>query len=102
MHTFIPYAAGISVVLAQVPVAVQGEWWSPLVNAGAMGVVLLFFMWQSSKKEDERIVAQRELAKALNSSTMGNMVIVLALQSLDGNIKDLARRVADDASPQKS
>lgn len=75
------------------------EWYAPLLNAGAMGVVLLFFMWQFSKKDDERIAAQRDLTKALNSNTQGMMIVVLALKNLDENIKEMARNIANDTAP---
>ena len=78
-----------------------GEWYAPLLNAGAMGVVLLFFMWQFSKKEDERIQAQRDLTKALNSNTQGMMIVVLALKNLDENIKEMARSIANDTATTK-
>ena len=86
--------------LAQANLPSQGaEWYSPLVNAAAIGAVLLFFMWQFSKKEDEINTALRDVAKAMNSSTHGLMVVVLSLKNLDENIKDMAKRIADDTAP---
>lgn len=75
------------------------EWWSPLANAGAMGVVLLFFMWQSSKKEDDRVEALRQFSNALNSNTQAMMVVVLALKNGDQTVTELAKKIADDTKP---
>ena len=80
-------------------VPAPAEWWAPLANAGAMGCVLAWFMWQFSKKDDERIAAQRDLTKALNSNTQGMMIVVLALKNLDENIKEMARNIANDTAP---
>lgn len=89
----------LSQVSPVLPVGGPTDWYAPLVNAGAMGVVLLFFMWQFSKKEDERNTALRDVAKAMNSNTQGMMVVVLALKNVDEGIKDMANRIANDTKP---
>lgn len=86
-----------TVLIAQAAVPYQsGEWWAPLANAGAMGCVTLFFMWQFSKKEDERNAVLKEQTKALNSNSNALMVAVLALKNGDSNISELAQKIADD------
>ena len=86
----------IALILAQSTVTPSSEWYSPLLNAGAMGVMLLFFMWQSSKKEDDRIAAQRADSSAMNAMAKSNMIIVLALKGLDANVASLAQQLKEE------
>lgn len=89
-----------TMLLAQAQSVPSAEIWQPLANAGAMGVITAFFMWQFSKKEDERNAVLRDLTKALNANSNALMVAVLALKNGDSNISELAQKIADDTKPR--
>ncbi len=86
----------IAILLAES--ATQGglEWWQPLVNTGAIGAVLIWFMLRGEKKLDEQARSQKEIAKALNINTRSNMIIVLSLKNLDENVMSLAGQIAQE------
>jgi Mg2+/citrate symporter len=94
--------------IAQVGQAVGAEapqWWTPLVNAGISGAVILFFMWwaakkdeERNKKDDDRNQVDREHIAAINNLTMGMMAAMLAMKTLDDHTKELAQQVKERAA----
>src|SRR5690348_448631 len=98
-----PYYAVAPVILAQAATsAPQTEWWSPLLNAGALGAITAWFMWRGEKKLDEQTRAQREMASALNLNAKSNMIIVLSLKNLDSNITGLAEQLKEEIEKNES
>lgn len=85
-------------VIAQANVGPDVQWWTPLANAGVTGAVLMFFMWQFAKKEDQRNDVARKQVDAINDLTTGMMTAVLALNTLDDRVKALAQTVKDRTS----
>lgn len=91
-------------IIGQATVSPSLEWYSPLLNAGALGAVTMWFMWRGEKKLDEQTKAQREMtqemsrsqremAMALTLNSKSNLIVVLALKNQDAAITEIAKQL---------
>lgn len=76
------------------------SWWQPLIQGGSTGAVLgamcYFLAVRMERKMDESNKAQMEMARALNHASKSNLLVVLALRSLDGNLASMAQNLANE------
>lgn len=72
--------------------------WYPIMNTSIGAGVLIWFMLRNDKKLEELAKALRLVANALNLSTQGQMVTMLALKTLDKHpVMDLATKIKNEA-----
>src|SRR5678816_1777656 len=70
--------------------AASPNWWQPIVNTGAIGAVLLWFMFRSEKKTNEQ-------TQAINNQVLMTAATILALKHGDSTIAELAARCKEQA-----
>lgn len=87
----------MSPILAQLP-----DWSNTLVNAGALGICLLFFMWRDVKREEreekrnvERDNAVKDLTSAMNHLTRAITLEVLTRPNVVKRAQDEAREISE-------
>lgn len=92
----VPLAAVILAVNA--PVSAGPEtWWQPLVQVGAVGAVLIWFMLRAEKRMEEQARSNRQLAKSIDQATQTHLLTLAGLKSLDRTIvRDLANQLEQD------
>lgn len=86
-------------------------WFTPLLQGGSaaavLGAMCYFLAVRMERKMDESVKAQKEIAdefaraqmemaRALNHASKSNLLVVLALRSLDGNLAEMAKVAADE------
>jgi len=72
--------------------------WMGLVNYGALGFMVGWFMWRDNRDSKER----RKQIQALEGCTQALMVAVLAIKNLDKGITDLALKVKGDSESRSN
>lgn len=58
-------------------------WWQPLVQAGGLGAMLLWFMLRVEKRMDTQAKADHHLARAVERSTRAHLLAFAALKSIE-------------------
>jgi len=99
-HSLAPFGLFL-IADAAVIGAPTGEWWQPLVQAGALGVILLWFMLRVERKLEDNTRANLTVARAIERNNKSLMVVILAVKSLDKSaIHDLARQLIAEADQE--
>lgn len=103
--------ASIGLVASKVAGDVPEAWYSPILQGGSaaavLGAMCYFLAVRMERKMDESVKAQKEIAdefakaqmemaRALNHASKSNLLVVLALRSLDGNLSEMAKVAADE------
>lgn len=63
-------------------------WWAPLINTGAIGVVLGWFMLRMEPR-------MRAIEAAIDTISLALMIAVLAMKNLDRSISEQAQAIKD-------
>jgi hypothetical protein len=75
--------AALFVVADAVAAANPAEWWQPLIQTGAIGGVLLWFMLRVEKRLDAQTRASNRLARAVECSTRAHLTAFAALKTVE-------------------
>lgn len=94
-HFKLPLLAGGIVAALFVAIADNApeSWWQSIVQTGAIGGVLVWFMYWG-----QRIL--RENTRALNLNTLSTACAVLALEHIDEATRALAAKIKADAESE--
>ncbi len=94
----------LTVFLAAEAVAVHTvEWWQPLIQTGAIGGVLLWFMLRVEKRLDSQTKASNRLARAVECSNRAHLTAFAALKVIQRlGYKEMAESELENLDQQSN